>query len=84
MVFQVAINPHLPDDVYVKRIVDGGYILDDKPRGLEKHISCSINLDFIKNSLRQMIPVKRTVAQKVNVPKRMMASSTKSLLIKNE
>lgn len=33
LVFQVTINPHLPDDVFVERIVDGGYILDDKPRG---------------------------------------------------
>lgn len=33
MVFQVTINPHLPDDVFVERVVDGGYIFDDKPWG---------------------------------------------------
>lgn len=84
LILEVTFNPHLTDDVLVQREIHRGTVFDNKSRSYERYQDeleeCSSN----RIVPRQMRAVKTTVAQNVMVPNRIVTSSLKSGVEKNE
>ena len=83
-ILQVSFNPHLTNDVLVQREINRGPIFDNKSRRYTGSNLVSNLRSRIKVVPRQIVAVKKTVDQKVMVPKRIVTSSLKSGVEKNE
>ena len=83
-ILEVSFNPHLTNNVLVQREIHSCPIFDNKSRrytdpNLVSNLRCRIRV-----VPRQIVAVKKTVDQKVMVPKRIVTSSLKSGVEKNE
>ena len=86
LILEVTFNPHLANNVLVQWKIHRRPVFDNESRGYTRPMSFK-NIKFIYTMRivpRQMIAVKKTVVQKVMVPKRMVTSSLKSGVEKKE